>query len=84
MRARFKMCIKARELSTLAPISFAMVQVSLQTCCDRPGYREVNWENGHSYKGQWRENKMHGKGRLETPAGMYRGEFVNHKMHGTP
>ena len=47
-----------------------------------PGYRELDWGNGKIYKGLWQKNKMHGKGRLETPEGLYRGEFCEHAMHG--
>ncbi|XP_060937015.1 MORN repeat-containing protein 2 [Limanda limanda] len=35
------------------------------------------------YTGEWRQDKMHGKGTLQYPSGvMYKGEFKDNMLHG--
>ncbi|XP_013383908.1 MORN repeat-containing protein 2-like [Lingula anatina] len=39
---------------------------------------------GVAYHGEWKDDKMTGKGRLEHPSGaIYEGDFVNNQFHGT-
>lgn len=46
------------------------------------GYRECNWDENESYKGQWKDDMMHGQGTLNIVSGIYQGQFVLHQMHG--
>ena len=40
------------------------------------GYGVYKFNNGKFYKGNWKENKMHGQGEMEWPDGkIYKGEF---------
>ncbi|XP_006024985.2 MORN repeat-containing protein 2 [Alligator sinensis] len=40
--------------------------------------------NGITYKGNWKNDKMNGLGRLEHPSGaVYEGEFKDNMFHGT-
>ena len=41
------------------------------------------WADGAQYNGEWRDNKMHGKGEFRWADGrVYNGEYVNDKKHG--
>lgn len=41
------------------------------------------WPDGSTYRGQFKENKAHGRGTLEhSDGGVYKGEWMNDKAHG--
>ncbi len=41
------------------------------------------WSDGRSYVGEWKDNKMHGKGTFTFAGGkVYVGEFANDKRQG--
>ena len=48
------------------------------------GQGQFNWsQDGGNYKGEWKDNKMHGSGILTNPKiGIYKGAFKEDKMDG--
>ena len=51
----------------------------------REGEGEMDWGGGTTYKGQWKGDKMHGKGLFMSKlngATMYDGEWENGRRHG--
>ena len=47
------------------------------------GTYEVQFDNGLIYNGDWKENKMHGKGKMTYASGdIYEGELRKHRRHG--
>ena len=49
---------------------------------NRHGEGSMTWEDGHTYKGQWVNNKMHGKGTYKTNLFTYTGNFKEGSMTG--
>ena len=49
----------------------------------REGYGEFYWKNGNTYKGEWKENMIEGKGdfiyRSRKGESRYRGVFIANK-----
>ena len=43
----------------------------------------ASWENGKTYKGEWKNNKINGQGIMIWPgAWIYKGTFKNSRFHG--
>ena len=54
-------------------------------CCENVREGEMDWGGGTTYKGQWKGDKMHGKGLFMSKlngATMYDGEWENGRRHG--
>jgi hypothetical protein len=49
----------------------------------RLGYGINHWRNGAVFEGEWKNNRMNGKGTFWHNTGdIYVGEFNNERMHG--
>ena len=47
------------------------------------GYGGYAWDNGDKYEGEWKDDKMHGKGTIIfANGGEYAGEHIDGKLHG--
>jgi hypothetical protein len=44
---------------------------------------KIRWADGREYSGEWKDNKMHGKGIFSWKDGRrYEGEYIDDKKHG--
>ncbi|KAM4042081.1 MORN repeat-containing protein 2 isoform 1-T2 [Anomaloglossus baeobatrachus] len=87
-----KVAAAAGEVSEVFQISFVFpngdtydgeCRKSEAGTLERSGIGVNRSPNGVTYTGSWKNDRMHGHGKLEHPSGaMYDGEFINNKFDG--